>query len=73
MKRTLYKGYVIDADNLGRQYIHNTASPYSEDSDRELLHGVYKLKDIKAYIDALVDGGGATPDSIADYARSNAR
>lgn len=34
MKRELYKGYIIDKDNLGRPYIYNTASPYSEDSDK---------------------------------------
>jgi hypothetical protein len=37
MERTTYKGYVIDHDNLGRLYVYNTASPYSEDSDRKLV------------------------------------
>lgn len=37
MKRHMYKGYVIDTDNLGRVYIYNTASPYSEDSDKIIL------------------------------------
>lgn len=35
MKRTIYKGFVIDRDDLGRLYIYNTKSPYSEDSDRD--------------------------------------
>ena len=34
MKRYIYKGYVIDRDDLGRLYIYNTSSPYSEDSDK---------------------------------------
>ena len=37
MKRTTYKGYVIDEDDLGRPYIYNTASKYSEDSDHILI------------------------------------
>lgn len=32
MKRTIYRDYVVDTDNLGRQYIYNAKSPYSEDS-----------------------------------------
>lgn len=34
MKRTIYKGFAIDKDDLGRLYIYNTRSPYSEGSDR---------------------------------------
>ena len=37
MKRHKYKGYIIDTDDLGRVYIYNTESPYSEDSDRKVL------------------------------------
>jgi hypothetical protein len=39
IKRHLYKGYIIDYDNLGRLYIYNTSSPMSEDSDRLLVTG----------------------------------
>ena len=28
MKRTRYKGYIIDTDDLGRPYIYDTAFPY---------------------------------------------
>lgn len=38
MKRTKYKGFIIDTDNLGRPYIYNTASPYSEDNDHKLIN-----------------------------------
>jgi hypothetical protein len=58
MKRTEYKGYVIDTDNLERRYIHNTQSPYSEDSDRRLMDNGATVRDIKQYIDALIDGTG---------------
>ena len=34
MKRHKYKGYIADTDNLGRVYIYNTRSPYSEESDK---------------------------------------
>ena len=50
MKRTEYKGYIIDTDNLGRLYIHDTASQYSEDSDRNLINGS-TIKEAKAIID----------------------
>lgn len=50
MKRTSYKGYVIDTDNLGRQYIYNTNSPFSEDSDKIILGTNLKLKEIKKII-----------------------
>lgn len=56
MKRTTYKGYIIDTDNLGRLYIYYTASPYSEDSDR-LLVGATTVKDAKAIIDARITTG----------------
>ena len=41
MRRTIYKGYIIDQDNLGRAYIYNAASPYSEDSDKKLVTDFY--------------------------------
>lgn len=37
MKLREYKGYVIGRDDLGRMYIHNTASPYSEDCDHRFI------------------------------------
>lgn len=66
MTRTNYKGYIIDTDNLGRLYIYNTASPYSEDSDKKLIAsaimskrtqntGDITLKEIKAYIDTIAN------------------
>lgn len=39
MKRTIYKNFIVDTDNLGRLYIYNLDSPYSEDSDRKLIRG----------------------------------
>lgn len=54
MKRTEYKGYIIDTDNLGRLYIYNTASPYSEDSDHILVN-VRTVKEAKESIDALIE------------------
>lgn len=52
MKRTEYKGYIIDTDDLGRLYIYNTASPYSEDSDHILISasgiaGAKKIIDVR--------------------------
>ncbi len=35
MKRQIYKGFVIDTDNLGRIYIYNTKSQYNEESGRD--------------------------------------
>lgn len=57
MKRTIYRDYVIDTDNLGRQYVYNTNSPYSEDSDKIITGIGYKLSDIKAAIDKAIDLG----------------
>lgn len=59
MKRTVYKGYVIDVDDLGRPYIYNTASPYSEDSDRILIRidDRRQLAQAKAIIDARTETG----------------
>lgn len=50
MKRTLYKGYIIDTDNLGRPYIYNTNSKYSENSDNILIF-TNNIKEIKLIID----------------------
>jgi len=49
MNRQTYKGFVIDRDNLGRLYIYDTRSPYSEDSDRRYDCGD-TLKEAKAAI-----------------------
>lgn len=51
MKRHIYKGYVIDTDNLGRQYIYNTASPYSEDIDKKIIGVGLKYAELKAIVD----------------------
>jgi len=51
MKRTNYKGYVIDKDTLDRTYIYNTNSPYSESDDRNYHTGKGTLKDAKAAIE----------------------
>lgn len=53
MKRTIYKGYVIDRDDLGRLYVYNTKSPYAEDSDRKYL-SANTLKEAKEWISAEV-------------------
>lgn len=50
MKRTLYKGYIIDTDSLGRPYIYNTSSKYSENSDKILIFA-NNIKEIKLIID----------------------
>lgn len=50
-KRQAYKGYIIDWDNLGRLYIYNTQSPYSEDSDREIVCNGNTVKAAKELID----------------------
>lgn len=60
MKRTTYKGYVIDEDDLGRPYIYSTASKYSEDSDRILISIDGSKKQItqaKAIIDRRIENG----------------
>lgn len=55
-KRNEYKGYIIDYDDLGRTYIYNTASPYSEDSDHILVNAE-TLKDCKKIIDVRISTG----------------
>lgn len=37
MKRTIYRDFIIDYDNLGRLYVHNRKSPYSEESDKKYV------------------------------------
>ena len=54
MKRTNYKGYVIDTDNLGRVYYYNPASAYSEDCDKVILGTDTKLRDVKKRIDLVI-------------------
>jgi len=49
-----YKGHVIDTDDLGRKYIYNTASRYSEDSDRCYVYA-NKVSDIKKIIDIRIE------------------
>lgn len=56
MERTEYKGYIIDTDDLGRPYIYNTASPYSEESDHILVYAD-GMDQIKAIIDARIKYG----------------
>lgn len=76
MKRTTYKGYVIDIDNLGRQYIYNTNSPYSEDSDKIVIGTNYSLKDIKSAIDKTIDVGywvGINSPSWGGYREGSGR
>lgn len=54
--RTQYKGYIIDRDNLGRFYIYNTASPYSEDSDKIYINA-NSIKAAKEIITARIETG----------------
>lgn len=56
MKRTEYKGYIIDSDSLGRPYIYNTASTYSEDSDHIIVRA-QTVMECKAIIDARIEYG----------------
>jgi hypothetical protein len=52
-----YKGYVIDTDTLGRQYIYCKSSPYSENSDNITLGTGLKVKEIKSIIDLRISTG----------------
>lgn len=54
-KRHIYRGWIIDHDNLGRPYIYNMASPYSEDADHEIVPGWLSLMEITNYIDDLIE------------------
>ena len=65
MKRTTYKGFVIDRDNLGRLYIYNTKSPYSEDSDRNYNCG-NSIKSAKEKINYIIEKCGM-PIGKYDY------
>ena len=56
MRRIKYKGYIIDRDDLNRLYIYNTASPYSEDSDRILINAT-SIAEAKAIISLRVETG----------------
>ena len=55
MKRTEYRGFVIDKDSLGRQYIYNMGSQVSEENDHKLLHGEFEIAQIKRFIDAQIE------------------
>ena len=59
MKKTRYRGYIIDVDGLGRPYIYNTASPYAEEADRiqVFIDAGRQLEQIKKIIDARVETG----------------
>ena len=49
-----YKGFIISRDDLGRLYVYNTRSPYSEDSDRD-YHCGNTIREAKTYINWLLD------------------
>jgi len=53
ISRTKYRGYIIDINDIGRVYIYNTESPYSEDSDSLVLGdpSKYPLSVVKKFID----------------------
>ena len=51
MKRTIYRDHIIDYDNLGRLYIHNRKSPYSEESDKKYVQDWYTDKPDKRLTD----------------------
>lgn len=54
--RTKYKGYIIDRDDLGRLYIYNTDSPYSEDSDKIYINAG-SIRAAKEIITARIETG----------------
>lgn len=56
MSRTNYKGYVIDRDDLGRLYIYDTASQYSEESDKIYIDA-NSIKAAKEIITARIETG----------------
>ena len=53
---TKYKGYIIDRDDLGRLYIYNTSSPYSEENDRILI-SAKSIAEAKKIISARIESG----------------
>lgn len=59
MDRMEFRGYIADTDDLGRPYIYNTSSPYSEDSDRIFVNidDVKQEDQIKLIIDARIEFG----------------
>ncbi len=61
MARIKYKSYIIDRDNLGRLYIYDPKSQYSEDSDHILVECT-SIKDAKTIINLRIQypacGGG---------------
>ena len=68
MKRHIYRGYIIDTDDLGRPYIYNTASPVSEDSDKLLIYidGKRQYAQAKAIIDARIESGADVRHAMLD-------
>ena len=76
MKRQKYHGYIIDTDNLGRPYIYNTDSPYSEDSDRILVavERRNQVTQIRAIIDARIKTGQDVRKAVNDpYIKGSVR
>ena len=57
MKRHVYRGFVIDTDNLGRQYIYDPKSGYSEDSGKQIVGVGYTYKFLKSCVDIYLDWG----------------
>ena len=68
MKRQKYRGYIIDTDDLGRPYIYNPASPYSEESDLLLVYIDPKkqVTQIRAIIDDRVEHGSDCRHAMLD-------
>lgn len=56
MKRTLYKGYIIDSDIQNRAYIYNTKSRHSERSDRIYVRA-FDLYGCKRIVDLRLETG----------------
>lgn len=59
-----YHGYIIGTDNLGRLYIYNTHSPYSEDSDKILIRA-NNYRDAKKIVDARITSGQDVRDCVS--------
>lgn len=68
MERHIYKGYIIDKDNLGRPYIYNTKSPYGKSADRILVYidSGKEYSQIKAIIDDRIATGRDTRHAAID-------
>lgn len=56
IKREEYRGYIIVQDNLGRAWIYNTESPYSEESDMIRVRANTK-KECREIIDIRLEFG----------------